>query len=89
MTIELHRILPYLFIALIALPLPILILYYPLQSLFEKIQKRRYYNIVKKHVDDPSTITEEQLQYIFPGKKPKELSEIAYNLQEENTYKDN
>ena len=88
MVLFIQKLLPYLFGALIALPLPILILYYPIHSVYEKLMQRRYYKIVKKHLDNPATASAEQLQQIFPGKKPKEIEGIAYHLQEESTYKD-
>ncbi len=84
MFLTIQNLLPFIFIALIALPLPVLILYYPLHALYEKLMQRKYYNIVKKHIDDPFSVTEEQLIRIFPGKKTKELHKIADYLDGRN-----
>ena len=89
MHITIQKILQFSFIALISLPLPILILYYPFLSIQEKIMQRRYYRKVKKHFDDPSRVSTEQLRDIFPNKKTDELNQIVYHLQEDNSYRDN
>jgi hypothetical protein len=88
-TLSIQHILQFAFIALISAPLPILLLSSPLQYINEKIQTRRYYNIVKKHFKNPATVSAEQLQDVFPNKKLNELHQIAYYLQEESSYKDN
>jgi hypothetical protein len=88
-TLSIQHILQYTFIALISAPLPILLLSSPLQWVNEKIQHKRYYRIVKKHFANPGTVSAEQLQDVFPDKKLNELHEIAYVLQDENSYRDN
>ncbi len=88
-TLTIQHLLQFAFIALISAPLPILLLSSPLQYINEKIQTKRYYNIVRKHHDNPACLSAEQLQDIFPNKKMNELNQIAYYLQEESTYKDN
>lgn len=88
-TLNIQHILQYTFIALIAAPLPLLLLSSPLQYINEKIQQKRYHSIVKKHFNNPASVSAEQLQNVFPNKPMNELHQIAYYLQEENTYKDN
>ncbi len=89
MHITIQKFLQYCFIALIALPLPILILYYPFLSIQERVIRKRYYKKVKKHYDNPHAVSAEQLRTIFPNKRTEELNLIAYHLQEDNSYKDN
>lgn len=88
LTVTMHNVLQFLFMALIALPLPILLLYHPFLHIQDRIMQRRYYKVVKKHFDNPSTVSAEQLSDIFPDKKMPELRHIAYQLQEDNDYKD-
>ncbi len=88
-TLNIQSVLQFTFIALIAAPLPVLLLSSPLQYINEKIQHKRYYSIVKKHFENPGAVSAEQLQDVFPTKNSTELNQIAYYLQEENTYKDN
>jgi hypothetical protein len=87
-TLSIQTLLQYAFIALISAPLPILLLSSPLHYLTEKIQSKKHYNFVKKHFDNPSMVSAEQLQDLFPDKKLNELHQIVYNLQEKNTYTD-
>jgi hypothetical protein len=87
--IFIKNILPYVFIALIALPLPLLMLATPIQHLYEKYLRYRYYNIVKHYCENPYQVEEEQLLKIFPGIKPEKLNQIACLLEEDFTYSDN
>ncbi len=88
-TLSIQHILQFAFIALIAAPLPILLLSTPLHWINDKIQHARYYRKVKKHFANPEIVSAEQLQDVFPNKKLNELHQIAYYLQEENSYRDN
>jgi hypothetical protein len=88
-TLTIQSILPYAFIALIAAPLPILLLSTPLQYINEKLQNRKHYNAVKKYYKNPEGISAEQLKDVFPDKKITELRQIAYLLQEESSYGEN
>ena len=89
MILNIQQYLPIIFISIIALPLPLLILYYPLHWIYENLMNRRYYNIVKKHYKDISDITEEQLKGVFPDMKPEQLNEIAEFLEMKKPYSNN
>ena len=75
-----QNVLQFIFIALIALPLPLIMLATPLQNLHDMIMRYRYYRILKKHVENPYEITEEKLSRIFPNKTTSELQQIAEYL---------
>jgi hypothetical protein len=87
-TLNIQTIIQYTFIALMAIPLPLLLLSSPLRYVRDKITNKRYYNIVRKHHENPSLVSAEQLRDIFPGKKSEELNQIVYSLQEANEYRD-
>ena len=82
-----QAILPYLILALIALPLPILFLVKPTQHIYERYLRYKYYNMVKKYCENPYGVDEEQLSKLFPGAKAEKLEEMAYYLEEELVYK--
>ena len=58
-----------MFIAFIALPLPIIMLAAPIHQLYKNWMRRKYYNTVNKFCERPFEMTEEQLSKIFPGIK--------------------
>jgi hypothetical protein len=84
-----QNIVPFIFIAIIALPLPILVLATPAQHLYEKAMRFKYYRMVKKHVENPYNLTEEKLHILFPSKTEKQLEQIAYYLEEDFVYSAN
>jgi hypothetical protein len=89
MTLHFHSVLPYIFIALLVLPIPILILSTPIDHLYEKWMRYRYLNVVKKYCENPFDVSEEQLRKIFQGKSSEELNRIAYYLEEDFSYLEN
>lgn len=80
---------PYLFTGILALPLCIILLVTPIQHLYEKYLRYKYYSIVKKYCENPYGVDEEKLSEIFPDKKRETLEQIAFYLEEEFTYKVN
>ena len=81
MALNIPPFLPLIFISVIALPLPLLICYYILRSIYEKVIGTRYYNTVKKHYKDPSNVTTEELMGVFPDKTPEQLDAIFELLE--------
>ena len=81
MILFLQNIIQAVFIALLALPLPLLLVYYPLHKLYAFTMKRKYVHILKKYHVNPRNLNEEQLHGIFPDKKPQELHRIAEFLE--------
>ncbi len=86
-TLIIQSILQFAFIIVMVAPLPILLLASPLSYLNEKITNKKYYFIVKRHFEDPASVSAEQLQDVFPNKKLDELHQIAYTLQANKAYK--
>ena len=73
MVLFVQKVLPYVFIAfiaLIALPLPIIMLASPLHQLYKNMKRKRYYKTLDTFCDRPFAMTEEQLSEIFPEIKP-------------------
>jgi hypothetical protein len=87
-TLNIQHILQFAFIAVMVAPLPILLLASPLRYINEKITHKKYYIMVKRHFENPSMVSAEQLQDVFPNKKLDELHQIVYALQGESTYRD-
>jgi hypothetical protein len=83
MILSIQNILPYAFIAIMALPLPILLLSQSIHTLYLKTMRHRYYYKVVKHFDTPHNLSQEQLHSIFPDKKPEQLAQIAHFLEKE------
>jgi hypothetical protein len=79
----------FIFIALIALPLPIVMLSTPFNHFYEKVMRYKYYTIVKRYHDNPYQVTQEELHKIFPYKSVSELSQVAYYLEDEYVFMDN
>jgi len=89
MTLHIQNFLQFAFIAVMFAPLPILLLSSPLSYVKEQVARKRYYSIVKRYFENPSTVSAEQLSDIFPNKKLNELHEIAYSLKGEKSFRDN
>ncbi len=82
MLLSVQNIFTVFFIAVMAFPLPLLLVYYPIHKVYLLAIKRLYYNIVKKHYANPHKVSEEQLYAIFPYKKPEQIQKIAEILQD-------
>ncbi len=80
----LQKILPFLFIALFALPLPILMLAVPLQNTYKNFMRRRHYKKVNTFLERPFELNEKQLQEIFPGLVGRSFSDTDFMPEEEN-----
>ena len=70
MALSIQSILSFLFIAFIALPLPIIMLAAPIHQLYKNWMRRKYFNTVNKFCERPFEMTEAQLNEIFPGIGP-------------------
>jgi hypothetical protein len=63
----------------------VLLVYFPIHDIYEKRMQKKYYTLLKKHFENPLNINTNQLKDIFPGKKPKELDQIAAYLEANNS----
>jgi hypothetical protein len=67
MTLHIYKILPYLFIALIALPLPILMLLTPVRDFYGNVRRKRRIHTIHSFYDRPFELSEKQISELFPG----------------------
>ncbi len=89
MVLLIENILQYVLIFIMFAPLPLLLLSSPVQYFRDKRKRKKYYDTIKEHYDDPKSVSKEQLRDIFPDLPSEELTQIIDHLREEDYPEEN